>query len=277
MVVQRGVPAPFLTKTYQMVDDPNTNEVISWNESGTTFVVWCTAGFASDLLPRYFKHNNFSSFVRQLNTYGFRKIAPDRWEFANEFFCRGEKELLGEIHRRKSVPSASTAQIPAIVKSNDHPSSMSNSREEQESSSTYSSDPLKGDARKKTQISDLSEENEKLRKDNLVLSWELSQAKKQFEELLVFLSKSLNVSPDRITSKMQEEGDGNLGLEKLLGFCEEEENREEECLKLFGVLLKNNKRKREEFGGPSIDVKMGHHHATWMNICPSPKRTISLR
>lgn len=170
-----------------------------------------------------------------------------------------------------------SAQIPAIVKSNGHPSSTSNSREEQESSSTSSSDPLKGEARKKTQISDLSEENEKLRKDNLVLSWELSQAKKQFEELLVFLSKCLNVSPEKITSKMQEEGDGNLGLEKLLGFCEEEENGEE-CLKLFGVLLKNSKRKRrEEFGGPLMDVKMGHHHATWMNICPSPKRTISLR
>ena len=38
------------------------------------------------------------------------------------------------------------------------------------------------------------------------------------------------------------------------------------------VLLKNSKRKREEFGGPLIDVKMGHHHATWMNICPFSKK-----
>jgi heat shock transcription factor len=68
-MAQRSVPAPFLTKTYQLVDDPCSDDVISWNENGTTFVVWKTADFAKDLLPNYFKHNNFSSFVRQLNTY----------------------------------------------------------------------------------------------------------------------------------------------------------------------------------------------------------------
>jgi len=39
-MAQRSVPAPFLTKTYQLVDDPITDDVISWSESGSTFVVW---------------------------------------------------------------------------------------------------------------------------------------------------------------------------------------------------------------------------------------------
>ena len=49
---QKTVPAPFLTKTYQLVDDPCTDHI-----------VWRPPEFARDLLPNYFKHNNFSSFV----------------------------------------------------------------------------------------------------------------------------------------------------------------------------------------------------------------------
>jgi heat shock transcription factor len=62
-------PPPFLTKTYDIIEDSSTNHIISWSRGNNSFVVWDPQAFSISLLPRYFKHNNFSSFVRQLNTY----------------------------------------------------------------------------------------------------------------------------------------------------------------------------------------------------------------
>ncbi|XP_019416350.1 PREDICTED: heat stress transcription factor A-1-like [Lupinus angustifolius] len=87
----------FAVKTFEIVENPETNAIVSWNETRDSFVVWNVQSFTQNILPNYFKHSNFSSFIRQLHFYGFRKVDSGRCEFANEGFKGGMKHLLKNI------------------------------------------------------------------------------------------------------------------------------------------------------------------------------------
>lgn len=60
--------------THSFTQDTTINHIISWTSSSDSFNIKNISHFTETVLPRFFKHNNFSSFIRQLNMYGFRKI-----------------------------------------------------------------------------------------------------------------------------------------------------------------------------------------------------------
>ncbi|KAK1784870.1 hypothetical protein P4O66_018309 [Electrophorus voltai] len=110
-----NVPA-FLNKLWTLVEDPDTNHLICWSTTGTSFHVFDQGRFAKEVLPKYFKHNNMASFVRQLNMYGFRKVVnieqsglvkPERddTEFQHLYFLQGREHLLEHIKRKKEYAS----------------------------------------------------------------------------------------------------------------------------------------------------------------------------
>lgn len=98
------------------------------SKDGLTFVVKDTKKFQYDFIPKYFKHNNFSSFVRQLNFYGFRKIRSDPllikdadnseeskyWRFHHEKFQRGHPEWLTEIRKSNHTETADKQEVETL-------------------------------------------------------------------------------------------------------------------------------------------------------------------
>ncbi|KAL4803920.1 HSF-type DNA-binding-domain-containing protein [Aspergillus unguis] len=106
------VQTAFIHKLYNMLEDQSIQHLISWSSTNDSFVMSPTSEF-SKVLAQYFKHTNISSFVRQLNMYGFHKVSdvfhtgsPDSalWEFkhGNGNFKRGDLVGLREIKRRAS-------------------------------------------------------------------------------------------------------------------------------------------------------------------------------
>ncbi|KAJ8534233.1 hypothetical protein K7X08_007557 [Anisodus acutangulus] len=211
--VRKASTSPFLLKTYMLVEDPATDDIISWSSDGSAFIVRQPAEFARDLLPTLFKHSNFSSFVRQLNTYGFRKIATRQWEFSNDMFRKGDKDLLCDIRRKKVWTNKQQLNNKNNKKEID---------EDQRSSSTSSSSS--------SEFNSLVDENKRLKMENGVLSSDLSLMNKKCKELI------------DIVAMLAENSDEE----------EENEGQKRKTPMLFGVRLEveeemERKRKRTEF------------------------------
>lgn len=112
----------FLQKTFEMIDTC-PSDIAGWSENGDTFIIKNMEEF-TELLPNFFTHKNFRSFVRQLNFYGFRKLRTDGalnserpahwWEFRHEKFLRGQKHLLAQIKRGNHFEPGSAEQGEAV-------------------------------------------------------------------------------------------------------------------------------------------------------------------
>ena len=63
----------FLKKLNSMINDPDNEKYIKWDEGTNAIIIKNKETFSEKVLPKCFNHKNFSSFVRQLNSYGFSK------------------------------------------------------------------------------------------------------------------------------------------------------------------------------------------------------------
>jgi hypothetical protein len=116
----------FVEKLWDLVENSDLDDVIRWGKDGTYIVIPNTTTFEERVLKVYFKTKVYSSFVRQLHMYGFRKrtqevelTAAGASNFEHKMFVRGKFDQLrslpfmGRNQRVFQRPTTTLATQPA--------------------------------------------------------------------------------------------------------------------------------------------------------------------
>ena len=102
-----GVSQPFPEKLYEMLEAesqrPAPSNIVSWLPHGRAFIVHKPKLFTQDIMPLFFRQSKLTSFQRQLNLYGFRRITQgqDAGAYYHELFLRGRPQLCMRMMRQK--------------------------------------------------------------------------------------------------------------------------------------------------------------------------------
>lgn len=115
-----SAPSGFLSKTYDIISDEKNHEYCDWGPNGDLVNIKKIEEFSKIVLPKYFKHSNFQSFVRQLNMYDFRKVIqdPSNGEFQHEYFRKGQPELLTKMKRKANYRDSNKSKSSSNNNSN---------------------------------------------------------------------------------------------------------------------------------------------------------------
>lgn len=96
----------FINKLFTIcnTNDELHNLSIKWNINGTYITISNLNNLQDNILPKYFKHNKYSSFQKQLYLYNFLKEENNNDEFGETYFnpnfLKNNKELLKNINRK---------------------------------------------------------------------------------------------------------------------------------------------------------------------------------
>jgi HSF-type DNA-binding len=92
----------FPAKMHAILSRSDLHEIISWQPHGRSFKVHRPRLFEANVISTYFEHSKFSSFIRQANGWGFRRLTntgPDRNSYYHPLFLAGLPHLCKTMKR----------------------------------------------------------------------------------------------------------------------------------------------------------------------------------
>lgn len=110
---------PFPVKLHRILNNPEFHDIVSWLPHGRSWRVLKPMAFEAKVIPLHFRHCRYSSFMRQVNGWGFRRVfeGPDLNSYYHELFLRGMPHLCHKMRRptRKHIQltAADASKCPA--------------------------------------------------------------------------------------------------------------------------------------------------------------------
>ncbi|GAX19845.1 hypothetical protein FisN_11Lh281 [Fistulifera solaris] len=108
----------FPMKLHAILSNPEFSNIVSWLPHGRAFRILQHKAFEEKVIPLYFRHGRYSSFARQVNGWGFKRIAhgPDYNSYYHELFLRGLPRLCEKMKRlsgKDEKKNAENSDAPA--------------------------------------------------------------------------------------------------------------------------------------------------------------------
>jgi len=201
---------PFLTKTFELVSNPETDHIIKWSEDGSAFLVVDEGGML-ELLSLHFKHNKMASFVRQLNVYGFHKMktTDGSLKFGCECFQRGQPDLLRQLRRKDAIRKENAAAAAMGVVSDDLEAAVDELKEARDEDLFAIDELRKGQEAMKTTV-------DMVLKQNRLLRDEMEVSRKTAVEMQRTLKIIMGILEMQQPAKMPSSPDSNSRLLAML-------------------------------------------------------------
>ena len=117
---KRKLKYSFPRKLFDVISDEKINaDIIKWTLCGTGFQIVDKKRLVSEILPRYFKQSQFTSFTRKLSRWGFERVPKghmmgtyhhkffkrSRPTLCARMFCKGDGGGGGTTVKKKKAPT----------------------------------------------------------------------------------------------------------------------------------------------------------------------------
>ena len=185
-------PESFLSKLHDILSDISYSEIIQWDTDGKRIIVHDVINLCNIVLPKFYKHHNYSSFVRQLNMYGFHKskgIIKNGEGYEHEKFCKNsKKEEISQIIRQSKKMKVLVNYIKSNQKedsSNDN-DFLENGNEDDVLKYLFekNEENMQNSLALKNEIEDLRKENTQLTEEIAIFKSVLNSHKLLLEKIL---------------------------------------------------------------------------------------------